>query len=244
MATVVALAAIVKANVKAVSKNLLAAVLKKKADFPKSSWYLSTEEALVTNATIVQSLASPIADELDNFGATAADVADLLAGIGEFITDISNPSLAIDQRMIDNEEVMLAIDDIRNFFNDELDVLMRSLEVDNPSLHNLYLAARAIDENGSARAATVEMDVQPASTVTLHTAPAYNADTFYTFQNQGSEAVAISLSATGNQAGPQAVLLLPGETRSRLADNLAPAGTHLVAQNDSAGVVKVRVWVE
>lgn len=219
-------------------------IVLKRADFATSAWYKFTEEELVTQATIIKNLATPIAAGLTPYGAVAADVTALDTTLTAFVNMISDPTLAIDQRKIDNVKVVEVIDQIRTLFDDKLDVLMRSFEVNNPTLYALYLSARAIDINGSVHAPTVIKDVLPATTVTVHTAVAYSADTFYTIQNLGSEAVTFSLSAIDNTPGVDEVLLGAGETRSRLAENLATNGTFLVVKNSSAVTAKIRVWVE
>lgn len=219
-------------------------VLQKRADFPTSKWYLYPEEELVTQATIIKNLAMPVAAGLAPYGAVAADVTTLDATLTAFVNMISDPTLAIDQRKIDNEKVVEIIDQIRTLLDEKLDVLMRSFEVNNPTLYALYLSARAIDINGSVHAPTVIKDVLPATTVSVHTAAAYSTDTFYTVQNLGNEAVTFSLSSVDNVAGNEEVLLGAGETRSRLAENLAANGTFLVVKNSGAGTAKIRVWVE
>lgn len=220
------------------------AVLQKRADFPTSKWYLCSEEELITQANIVKNLATPLSATLVPFGATAADVTALGTALTAFTDAISDPTLAIDQRKEDNEKVVETIDQIRTLLTDRLDVLMRSFEVNNPSLFSLYRSARAIDTNGSVTAPTAIVDVLANATQTVHTATAYSPDTFYTIQNMGTEAVLFSLSATTGVEGLENVLLNPGETRSRLAENLAPTGIYFVVKNANAVPVKVRLWVE
>ena len=219
-------------------------VLLKRGDFPTSKWYSCSEEELVTQATILKNLATPIGAALVPFGATVAEVTALGTNINTFTDIISDPNLAVDQRKEDNAKVVTVIEQIRTLLTDKLDIVMRSFEVNNPSIFNLYRSARALDINGSSTAPTSITDVAPASTKTLYTATSYSADTFYTLQNMGTEAVQFSLSATTDTEGPEVVVLNPGETRSRLAENLAPMGTFLVVKNASAIPVKVRLWVE
>ena len=144
----------------------------------------------------------------------------------------------------DNEKVVESIDQIRSLLNDKIDVLMRSFEVNNPSLFALYRSARAIDSNGSVVTPTAIIDVMPNAIQTIHTADSYNPETFYTIQNMGNEAVLFSLSATTDAEGEEKVLLNAGETRSRLAENLAATGVYLVVKNTAAIPVKIRIWVE
>lgn len=219
-------------------------VLQKRADFPTSKWYSCSEEELVTQATILKNLATPLSATLAPFGATAADVTGLGTALTAFTDAISDPTLAIDQRKEDNEKVVEFIDQIRTLLTDKLDVLMRSFEVNNPSLFALYRSARAIDANGSVITPTAIVDVLANTTQTIHTATVYSPDTFYTIQNMGTEAVLFSLSATDGVEGEEKVLLASGETRSRLAENLAPTGVYLVVKNVAAVPVKIRVWVE
>jgi hypothetical protein len=219
-------------------------VLQKKADFTTSSWYKFSEEELVTQAMVVKNLAVPLTTSLGAFGATGADVATLELSINSFTDAISDPSLAIDQRKNDNLRVAELLDQIRTVLSDKLDVLMRSFEVDSPALYDLYLSARAIDVNGSVMQPTVVSEVQPAALATVFSAPAYNANQFYTLQNLGTEAVFFSLSTVENTAGTDEVMLNAGETRTRLAENLSPSGTFLVVRNPSLLIVKVKVWVE
>ena len=220
------------------------AVLQKRADFPSSKWYSCSEEELVTQATVLKNLATPIAATLASFGATTTDVTALGTALTAFTDAISDPTLAIDQRKEDNEKVVVTIDQIRTLLTDKLDVLMRSFEVNNPSLFALYRSARAIDTNGSVITPTAIVDVLANTTQPIHTATAYNPDTFYTIQNMGNEAVLFSLSATDGIEGEEKVLLASGETRSRLAENLTSTGVYLVVKNTSTVPVKIRVWVE
>lgn len=145
---------------------------------------------------------------------------------------------------MDNERIPEIIDQIRTLFETKLDVFMRVLEFSNLPVYQLYTLARALDQRGSVVSPTSEVDVLPGTTVTAHTSPFYVATTFYTIQNLGNEDVFFSLSSTTNVEGPEPILLSNGETRVRLAENLAPAGTFLIINNPSAATVKVRVWVE
>lgn len=219
-------------------------VLQKKADTPSSDWYKYSEETLITQATIMHQLASPLAASLADYGVTAAEVTALEAAIPAFINVVSDPTLAIDQRKQDNATVETVIGDIRQFLTNKLDVVMGSFEVDHAALYNLYKSARAIDVNGSVLSPTAVVDV-PANTITtIYTASAYTADTLYTIENKGSKAVSFSLSTTTNAMGSTEIALPAGETRSRLAENLASAGTFLVVNNTNAEAITVRLWVE
>lgn len=220
------------------------AVMQKKADFPSSKWYLCSEEELVTQATIVRNLATPLGVTLAPYGAAVVDITALTTAINTFTDVITDPTLAIDQRKEDNIKVVATIGQMQTLLNDKLDVLMRSFEVSNSSLYGLYRSARAIDQSGSVTAPTVVVDLAPATTITVATATVYNADTFYTLQNMGALPVQFSLSTTTDVEGPEIVVLNAGETRSRLAENLAPMGLFLVVKNANAVPVKVKVWVE
>ena len=93
-------------------------VLQKRADFPTSKWYSCSEEELVTQATILKNLATPLSATLAPFGATAADVTGLGTALTAFTDAISDPTLAIDQRKEDNEKVVEFIDQIRTLLTD------------------------------------------------------------------------------------------------------------------------------
>jgi hypothetical protein len=220
------------------------AVLQKKTYFPTSKWYLCSEEELITQATIVNNLATPMAANLAPFGATAADVTSLGAALINFTDVISDPSLAIDQRKEDNEKVVDTIDEIRSLLNDKLDVLMRSFEVNDPSLFSLYRSARALDINGTRVAPTAVVDVLGNSIKTVHTVPVYQVDTFYTLHNMGTETLQFSLSDTADTEGDTVVVLNGGETRTRLAENLSATGKYFTIKNANAVPVTVRLWVE
>lgn len=219
-------------------------VMQKRADFPPSLWYSCSEEELVTQTTIIKNLATPLAANLVPYGAAAADITAFGTALTAFTDAISDPSLAIDQRKGDNVKVVQIIDQIRTLFADKLDVLMRSFEVNSGSLYSLYKSARAIDINGATITPTLTKEILPNTTITIHTATVYEANTFYTVQNMGTEAVRFSLSTSDNHEGAETVLLNPGETRSRLAENLAPMGVYLVVNNATAIPVKIKVWVE
>ncbi len=219
-------------------------ILQKKADYPSSKWYSCSEDELISNANIIKNLATPIMASLAPYNLTATDLTAFNTVLNSFTDSVSDPSLAIDKRKTDNENIPLIIDQIRSLFNDKLDILVRTLEVSNPNMYNMYNAARAIDTNGSIATPTIELTIASRTVSTVHTATIYNADTFYTIQNIGNEGVSFSLSTTTNTEGADPVLLEVGETRSRLAVNLAPDGVFLVVNNPSLVPVKVKVWVE
>lgn len=220
-------------------------VLQKKADFPSSKWYAASEEELITQASVVRNLADPISASLPEYGATAADVTELGTAIEKFTNVISNPTLAIDQRKEDNETVGELLQEARTLLSDKLDVVMRSFEVNNPSLYDLYRSARAIDVNGSVQAPTVIEKIDKESFKAIHKAESYNADTFYTIQNQSSVELAFGLSNDTGELPVTLVTLNPGETRSRLASNLSDSGVYLVVQNQTTtSNATVRLWVE
>jgi hypothetical protein len=219
-------------------------ILGKKVALSSSKWYSFSEEELVTQATIIYNLATPLSTAIEPYGATASDVTAIGTALKTFTISISDPSLAIDQRKKDNLTVVDIIDKTRILFAEKLDIVMRSFEVNNPSLYSLYQSARAIDVNGAIQEPTVVKTIMPNTTTTVHTATVYETRTFYTLQNMGTEPVSFSLSSTDNQEGATAITLNGGETRSRLAQNLAPAGVYLVVKNAGVGQADVKVWVE
>lgn len=219
-------------------------ILKKRADFPSSSWYIISEEELVTQATIIRDLGQANATAMAPYGAAAADITALSAALTTFIDVITNPTLALDQRKNDNRRIPEIIDQIRTLFEEKLDVVMRSYELSNPSLYNLYNSARAIDINGSKSSPTVIKDILPGTLVAIYQSPAYDANTFYTIQNMGDQAVSFSLSTTETLEGPEPVLLSGGDTKSRLAETLAPQGIYFIVKNSGTLAVTVRLWVE
>ncbi|GEC79464.1 hypothetical protein [Flavobacterium aquatile] len=219
-------------------------VLQKRADFATSFWIRATDDELITNANILKNLATPITAALATYLVTAADVTAFGVAITAYTDGVSDPTLAIDQRKVDNERIPQIIDQIRTLFDTKLDVFMRILEFSNPSMYQLYMLARALDVRGVVVAPTAEVDVAAGVTTTVHTADYYVANTLYSIQNLGDEDVFFSLSSETNVEGTAPVLLSNGETRVRLAENLANAGTFLVVNNPSMATVKVKVWVE
>lgn len=219
-------------------------VLQKRADYTASSWYLCTEKELITEASIVSNLATPLAESLEPYMVTAAEVNSLTTSISGFINIISDPTLAIDSRKEDNIAVVQKIDAIKTLLTAKIDVLMRSFEINNPSLYGKYNSARAIDINGSRTAPSAVVEMAPMTVKTVHTADSYDADTFYTIENKGVSPVYFSLSITDNTVGSDEVLLEAGQTRVRLASNLAHTGVFLVVNNPNAVPASIRVWVE
>jgi hypothetical protein len=219
-------------------------VLQKRADFNASQWYSFSEENLMSEAMIVKDLATPVGAALAPFGAGVADITALDTALTAFTAIVNEPTLNIDMRKEDNKKIVQISGEIKDLFNDKLDVVMKVLKSSNPTLHNLYLSARAIDDNGSATAPTVLKVVAPKTIATIHKAVAYNEDTFYTVQNRGNDAVTFSLSTTETAEGPEPVTLNGGETRTRLASNLAVNGTFLVVKNPSLSNVEIKLWVE
>jgi hypothetical protein len=219
-------------------------VLQKRADIPASKWYSVSEEELVTQATVIKNLAIPIAGDLVDFGATATDVTNLNDYINAFTTVMSDPTLAIDQRKEDNTTIVETIDEMRTMLSQKLDVLMRSFQVNQSSLYDLYTSARAVDINGSAQAPTATETVLPTSLKAIHRADVYIADTFYTIQNQSSELVYFGLSTASDVEASDWVPLNAGETRSRLASNLADNGVYLMVKNTNTTAATIRLWVE
>jgi len=195
-------------------------ILKKRTDFASSSWYSISEEELVTQATIIRDLGQANSTAMAPYGAATADVTALSTALTTFIDVITNPTLALDQRKNDNRRIPEIIDQIRTLFEDKLDVVMRSYELSNASLYNLYNSARAIEINGSTSKPTVIKDILPGTLVSIYHSAAYEANTFYTLQNMGDQAVTFSLSAAETVEGTEPVLRSGGETRSRLAEIL------------------------
>ena len=218
-------------------------VLQKRIDFPASKWYATSEEELVTQSKIVLNLVKPLENLIVPYGVTMADVKRLEQQFDQFVNNISEPSLAIDQRKNDNVQVVKLLEETRNFLNQKLDVLMRVFEVDNPELHQKYLSARAIDINGPVVKPTAEVEVKPKTQQAVYEM-AYMADTLFTLRNAGTEVVFFSLSATDKAVGKEEVALLPGETRSRLAQNLAPSGSFLMVRNPGESAAPIKIWVE
>lgn len=219
-------------------------VLQKKAAFTSSFWYKCTEDELITKATIVKNLATPYAADLTPYGVVAADLTAFEKAIAVFTDTISDPSLAIDQRKADNSRIVELIDNIRTLLGDKLDVLVRLTESTDPIFYNLYLSARAIDTRGSVAKALVEKSIEPNTVVELYNMPKYNPEGLFTIQNLGNEALYFSLSSDAKTEGETPVLLDKGETRSRLARNLAPAGTHFMIRNSGVTACTVRLWLD
>lgn len=219
-------------------------VLQKKADFPASFWYLASEEELVTQATIVSTLATPLVASLAPYMVTAADVTGLATSLTGFIAVISDPTLAVDTRKEDNKEVVHKLDEIRTLLNDKIDVLMRGFELTNPALYGQYHSARAIDVNGSVATPTIVTTLKPNEVRTLHKVDSYDPNTFYTVENRGTMDVFFSLSSTDNKVENEEILLEKGQTRVRLAENMGPKGEFFIVNNPNAVAVEVRLWVE
>jgi len=228
----------------ALAINLNDPVLQKKADYPTSFWYKATEDELITQASVVKSLATPQAAALVPYGVSATDLTNFTNSLDSFIVSVSDPTLAIDKRKIDKEKVEQLIDDIRTLLNSKLDVLMRILEATNPNDYNAYLLARAQDQRSGVATPTVISTIAPNTTISIHTLAKYEDNTFYTIQNVGKEAVVFSLSDTKDTEGNEVVLLASGETRSRQAQNLSATGTHFTVKNASVIPVEVKLWVE
>ncbi len=219
-------------------------VLGKKVALSSSKWYSFSEEELVTQATIIYNLATPLSTAIEPYGAIASDVTTMGEALKTFTDSISDPSLAIDQRKEDNLSVVEIIDKTRTLLSEKLDIVMRSFEVNNPSLYSLYQSARAIDTNGAIQEPTMVKTILPNTTSTLYTATVYDTRSLYTLQNTGTEPVSFSLSKSDNQEGATTVIVNPGETRSRLAQNLSPEGIHLVVKNAGVSQTQVKLWVE
>ena len=197
-------------------------ILKKRADFPTSTWYAISEDELVTQATIVRDLGQTNA---------ATDVTALTTALTAFVDVITNPSLAADQRKNDNKKIPKVINQIRTLFNNKLGVVMRSYKISDVNLYSLYKSARTIDINGSSSQPTLVKEILPGIVQAVYHADSYEDDTFYTIQNIGNQAVAFSLSTTDITEVPEPIVLLGVETRSRLAENLATSGTYFIVKN-------------
>lgn len=207
------------ASLAAVNNHL---ILKKRAVFPTSTWYAISEDELVTQATIVRDLGQTNA---------ATDVTALTTALTAFVDVITNPSLAADQRKNDNKKIPKVINQIRTLFNNKLGVVMRSYKISDVNLYSLYKSARTIDINGSSSQPTLVKEILPGIVQAVYHADSYEADTFYTIQNIGNQAVAFSLSTTDITEVPEPIVLLGVETRSRLAENLATSGTYFIVKN-------------
>ena len=218
-------------------------ILRKRIDYPASKWYSCSEEELITQASIALNLTEGIVASLAPYGVQQSDVETFKEELGNFVNYVSEPTLAIDIRKSDNIQVTNLIEETKGFLTEKLDVVMRIYEVDNPVLHKLYLSARAIDVNGPVTKPTAEVAVPPREMESVHETP-YQADLRFTLVNAGNEAVFFSLSANDLEAGKIEVPLFPGETRTRLAKNLAPAGTFLMVRNPGEAAAQIKIWAE
>jgi len=120
---------------------------------------------------------------------------------------------------------------------------MRSFEMNNPELYELYTSARAIDINGAISEPTAVVEVKPNGMQEVFKM-AYKADTLFTLRNTGTEVVFFSLLDTDKAVGKEEVALFPGETRSRLVQNLAPSGSFLMVRNPGESAALIKIWAE
>jgi hypothetical protein len=219
--------------------------LLKRADFNTSAWYSSSEEELVTQATIVRDLGLANVAGLAGYAVLPADVTALTTALTNFIAAISDPSLAADVRKEDNGKLSDAIDKTRMHLDTKLDVVMRVFESTDPVFYRLYLDARALDTNGSTQAPTVIAPMEIGVLKPLYPSNKYNADTLFTFQNS-SEATElyISLSIDSAMEGPNTLNIPSGETRQRLASNLAKDGLYVMGINKGTTPGELKIWVE
>lgn len=219
-------------------------ILRKKAQTNSSDWYRMSEESLVTQAGIVNSLSTSLTADLLSYGASAEDRTSLTATLTAFINIISDPTLAIDNRKSGNAMVAEKISELRSFMSDRLDVLMRTFQATNPELHSRYKSARAIDINAGISQPQATVVAAANSTTVVYTLSVYNPDALFTIRNKGAVAVQFSLSETADAQGNEKVTLEAGETRSRLASNLGGSGTYLVVHNATSEPTEISVWVE
>jgi hypothetical protein len=219
--------------------------LLKRADASTSTWYSISEEELITQATIVRDLATPIIASLSTLAILPADLTALTTAINTFVAVISDPSLAIDVRKEDNTKVADLIDKTRLHLDTKLDIVMRVFEATDPVFYKLYKDARALDVNGSILAPTQIIDMPPQYLKTMIVIDTYNADTLFTFQNNSqNNDVFISLSTIDNEQGDNIIQIPAGETRQRLLANLAPDGKFLVGVNKGNVPAVLKIWVE
>jgi hypothetical protein len=219
--------------------------LLKRADFNTSAWYTSSEEELVTQATIVRDLGLANVTGLAGYAVLPADITALTTALNSFVGAISDPSLAADVRKEENGKLSDAIDKARMHLDSKLDVVMRVFESTDPVFYRLYLDARALDINGSTQAPTVIVPMEVGLLKALYTSKKYNPDTLFTFQNTGTATeLYISLSTNDNTEGAITLNIPAGETRQRLASNLAKDGLFLLGVNRGNEPGELKVWVE
>jgi hypothetical protein len=121
------------------------AELQKRSNIRLSFWQSCNEKALVTHATVIKGLALPLAASLVPYGVSEAEVFGLDSSIASFVDVMFSPALALKNRKGDTQKVASGINEIRTFLKEKLDVMMRSMEVSNKEVYDLYLSARAID---------------------------------------------------------------------------------------------------
>jgi hypothetical protein len=169
----------------------------------------------------------------------------LQCGLSGFITVISDPSLANDTRKEDTLKVADIMEKTRLHLDTKLDILMRLFEVSDPYFYKTYKDARALDTNGSMQTPTAIIQLEANISKTIYVANKYVPDTLFTLQNtSSSNDIYISLSTTDNVEGSITIAIPSGETRQRIASNLANDGLYLIGSNKGSQAGELKIWVE
>jgi len=120
------------------------AQLAAESDYSESDLAAGSESQIVAKCTKVVSLATGVADELDDYGYAASDVTAIGKAVEAYAKACPKPRQGVASRSASNKEVKKLVRRGRRIVTSRIDKLMLQLRKKAPELYNAYKTARKI----------------------------------------------------------------------------------------------------
>ena len=123
-----------------------------KSDYSESDLAGGTESEIVAKCAKVVSLATEVADELDDYGYTPQDVAAIGKTVEAFAKSCPKPRQGVASRSASNKEIKKLVRKARRIVTSRIDKLMLQVRKTAPAFYNEYKTARKVVNSPGAQA--------------------------------------------------------------------------------------------
>lgn len=120
------------------------AQLAAESDYSQSDLAGGSESQIVAKCTKVVSLATGVADELDDYGYAASDVTAIGKAVEAYAKSCPKPRQGVASRSASNKEVKKLVRKGRRIVTSRIDRLMLQVRKTNPEFYNAYKTARKV----------------------------------------------------------------------------------------------------
>lgn len=185
----------------------------------------------------------PIATDLQNHNVSSDLMAEFGTTLSDFFAHLQGPKGQISLRSNAGNNLLLLVPTI----DDRLvlmDSMMATFRLQDPSLYNLYLSARSIDQSGGG--SPVEPDYQGLLTETVPQLVAtlpYKSNRSFKVRNDGPGTLEWGISSLGDFIEYNRKLA-PGSESNLLSSTLGPLGQNLMVRcRDANTRCDYKIWV-